>query len=124
MNRYLITIDSLNTLNIDLTSKLDKTSSALDETQSERDELRKQNEQNAELLTKGAKLNAFNFNSEALRYQTFGGSTKSVNRAARAEYYRVPSQLGKTELQEQETRPFSCRLQTLMDKLYTVVQTM
>lgn len=98
MNRYLITIDSLNTLNIDLTSKLDKTSSELDETQSERDELRKQNEQNAELLTKGAKLNAFNFNSEALRYQTFGGGTKSVNRAARAEILSSTFTIGENKI--------------------------
>src|SRR5690554_2475059 len=50
MNRYLITIDSLNTLNIDLNTRLDRTSSQLNLTSTERDELRKQNEQNAELL--------------------------------------------------------------------------
>src|SRR5690554_3173928 len=85
MNRYLVTIDSLNTLNIDLTTRLTETSSALETTQSERDELRLQNEQHAELLTKGAKLNAFNFNTEALRYQSIGSGTRSVNRANRAE---------------------------------------
>ncbi|PWH85653.1 hypothetical protein [Brumimicrobium oceani] len=98
MNRYLITIDSLNTLNIDLTSRLDKTSSELNMTQAERDELRKQNDQNAELLTKGAKLNAFNFVSEALRYQTFGGETKSVNRAARAEILSSTFTIGENKI--------------------------
>ncbi|HLV41005.1 MAG TPA: hypothetical protein VKY37_01905 [Brumimicrobium sp.] len=98
MNRYLVTIDSLNTLNVDLTSRLDKTSSALDETQSERDELRKQNDQNAELLTRGAKLNAFNFNSEAVRYQTFGGSTKAVNRAGRAEVLSSTFTIGENKI--------------------------
>jgi flagellar basal body-associated protein FliL len=98
MNRYLITIDSLNTLNIDLTSRLDKTSSELNLTQAERDELRKQNDQNAELLTKGAKLNAFNFVSEALRYQTFGGDTKSVNRAARAEVLSCTFTIGENKI--------------------------
>lgn len=98
MNRYLITIDSLNTLNIDLTSRLDKTSSELNLTQAERDELRKQNDQNAELLTKGAKLNAFNFVSEALRYQTFGGETKAVNRAARAEILSSTFTIGENKI--------------------------
>jgi hypothetical protein len=98
MNRYLVTIDSLNTLNVDLTSKLDKTSTALGETQSERDELKKQNEQNAELLTKGAKLNAFNFRSEALRYQTFGGDTKDVNRAGRAEVFSSTFTIGENKI--------------------------
>lgn len=98
MNRYLVTIDSLNTLNVDLTSRLDKASSELDMTQSERDELRKENEQNAELLTKGAKLNAFNFTSEALRYQTFGSSTKSVNRAGRAEILSSTFTIGENKI--------------------------
>ena len=98
MNRYLITIDSLNTLNVDLTSRLDKTSSELNLTQAERDELRKQNDQNAELLTKGAKLNAFNFVSEALRYQTFGGETKSVNRAGRAEILSSTFTIGENKI--------------------------
>ncbi len=98
MNRYLITIDSLNTLNIDLTSRLDKTSSELGLTQAERDELKKQNDQNAELLTKGAKLNAFNFVSEALRYQSFGGATKAVNRAARAEILSSTFTIGENKI--------------------------
>lgn len=98
MNRYLVTIDSLNTLNIDLTSRLDQTSSELNLTQSERDELRKQNNQNAELLTKGAKLNAFNFVSQGLRYQTFGGSTKDVNRASRAEVLSSSFTIGENKI--------------------------
>ena len=98
MNRYLVTIDSLNTLNIDLTSRLDQTSTALGETQSERDELRKQNDQNAELLTKGAQLNAFNFTSEALRYQTFGGATKPINRANRSEVLSSTFTIGENKI--------------------------
>ena len=84
MKRYILTIDSLNTLNIDLSSRLDRTSSQLDETTTERDMLKEQNDQNAELLAKGAKLNAFNFNSQALRYR-LNGSTTDVNRAGRAD---------------------------------------
>src|SRR5690554_2661412 len=98
MNRYLETIDSLNTLNINLTHQLDKTTSALDETQTERDELKKQNEQNAELLTRGAKLNAFNFKSVALRYQTIGGNTREVNRAGRAEVLSSTFTIGENKI--------------------------
>lgn len=98
MNRYLETIDSLNTLNINLTHQLDKTTSALDETQTERDELKKQNEQNAELLTRGAKLNAFNFKSVALRHQTIGGNTREVNRAGRAEVLSSTFTIGENKI--------------------------
>ncbi|MEX1191615.1 MAG: hypothetical protein WEA99_06540 [Brumimicrobium sp.] len=84
MKNYLVTIDSLNTLNVNLTSELDRTSNRLSETESERDNLKTQAEQSSELLAKGAKLNAFNFNSVALRYR-INGNTHEVNRAGRVD---------------------------------------
>lgn len=85
MDRYLVTIDSLHNLNTDLNSKLTKTSSELDKTEKERNELKEENEKNANLLNKGAKLNAFNFVSQALRYRLINGNTHDVSRANRAE---------------------------------------
>ena len=97
MKRYIYTIDSLNTLNLDLSNRLDETSTKLNETQSERDELKEQNEQNAELLAKGAKLNAFNFVSEALRYR-LNGNTHSVNRAGRADIVSCTFTIGENTI--------------------------
>jgi|SRR5690554_1859817 len=98
MNRYLVTIDSLNTLNIDLSTRLTETSTVLESTQLERDELRKQNEQSAELITKGAKLSAFNFKTEALRYQRIGSDTKDVNRAKKAEIISSSFSIGENKI--------------------------
>lgn len=84
MKEYLYRIDSLNTLNVNLTSKLDETSSRLTQTESERDQLKEQQQQSEELLAKGGRLNAFNFNSVALRYR-MTGATHEVNRAGRAD---------------------------------------
>lgn len=84
MKNYLYTIDSLNTLNVNLTSELDEKNTRLTETETERDKLKTQAEKNAELLTKGGKLNAFNFNTVALRYR-INGNTHEVNRAGRAD---------------------------------------
>jgi len=84
MKNYLYTIDSLNTLNVNLTSELDKKSNMLSQTEEERDKLKNQAEQSSELLAKGAKLNAFNFNTQALRYR-INGSTHEVNRAGRTD---------------------------------------
>ena len=84
MREYLYRIDSLNTLNVDLTQRLDKTSTELTQTQTERDKLKEQQSQSEELLAKGARLNAFNFNSVGLRYRV-SGSTHEVNRASRAD---------------------------------------
>lgn len=84
MREYLYRIDSLNTLNINLTSELDKTSTRLTQTESERDQLKQQQAQSEELLVKGARLNAFNFNSIGLRYRSTG-TTHEVNRAKRVD---------------------------------------
>lgn len=98
MNRYLVKIDSLNTLNVNLSSELDEKSTALDETQSERDKLKEQNEKNANLLTKGAKLNAFNFKSEGLRYRRLGDGTKDVNKAKRVEVISSTFSIGANKI--------------------------
>jgi uncharacterized protein YoxC len=84
MREYLYRIDSLNTLNVNLTSRLDETSTKLTQTESERDQLREQQAQNEELLVKGARLNAFNFNSVGLHYRA-SGTTTEVNRARRVD---------------------------------------
>lgn len=84
MREYLYRIDSLNTLNVNLTSELDKTSTRLTQTESERDQLKQQQAQSEELLVKGARLNAFNFNSIGLRYRSTG-TTHEVNRAKRVD---------------------------------------
>lgn len=84
MKEYLYRIDSLNTLNINLTSQLDETSTRLTKTETERDDLRQQQKQSEELLAKGGRLNAFNFNSVALRYR-MSGATHEVNRSGRVD---------------------------------------
>lgn len=97
MKRYIHTIDSLNTLNLNLTSRLDETSNELTQTKSERDQLKEQAEQSSELLAEGAKLNAFNFNSEALRYR-ITGNTHSVNRAGRADVLSCTFTIGENKI--------------------------
>ncbi|MDX1653055.1 MAG: hypothetical protein R3277_11215 [Brumimicrobium sp.] len=97
MKNYLYTIDSLNTLNVNLTSELDKTSSQLSETKTERDNLKTQAEKSAELLAKGAKLNAFNFNTKALRYR-MNGNTHEVNRAGRVDVIQTTFTIGENTI--------------------------
>lgn len=99
MKNYLYTIDSLNTLNVNLTSELDKKSNQLSQTETERDNLKTQAERNAELLTKGAKLNAFNFNSAALRYR-INGNTHEVNRAGRTDVISCTFTIGENTIAE------------------------
>lgn len=98
MDRYLVTIDSLNTLNIQLTTQLDETSSALVATTSERDSLRANYEQSTALLTKGAQLNAFNFTTEGMRYKSVGAGTRTTNRANRVEVISSTFSIGENKI--------------------------
>lgn len=84
MRDYLYRIDSLNTLNVNLTTRLDQTTTRLTQTETERDQLKEQQQQSEELLAKGGRLNAFNFNSVGLRYRA-SGTTHEVNRAGRVD---------------------------------------
>ena len=67
MRGYIVQIDSLNTLNLRLTNDLDSTSNALTMTQSERDKYREDAEEKGDLVKKGQKLQAFNFETTALK---------------------------------------------------------
>ncbi len=97
MKEYLYRIDSLNTLNINLTSRLDETTTRLSKTESERDQLRQQQEQSEQLLAKGARLNAFNFNSVGLRYR-LNGTTHEVNRANRVDVISSSFTIGENSI--------------------------
>lgn len=97
MKEYLYRIDSLNTLNVNLTSRLDQTSTKLTQTESERDQLKVQAEQSAELLAKGAQLNAFNFNTLCLRYRA-NGSTTEVSRAGRVDVISSTFTIGENKI--------------------------
>ena len=80
MKSYVVQIDSLNTLNVKLTSALDKTSNELSSTQTERDQYKQEAETSAEQVKKGSKLTAFGFSSVGLRMK-LNNTTEESNRA-------------------------------------------
>jgi chromosome segregation ATPase len=80
MKSYVIQIDSLNTLNVKLTSKLDETTTELSSTQSERDNYKHEAEVNADQVKKGSRLQAFSFSSTGLRMK-LNNTTEETNKA-------------------------------------------
>jgi hypothetical protein len=80
MKGYVRTIDSLNTMNVELKTNLETTSSELSSTISQRDEYKTQAEQNAEQVKKGSKLQAYNFRSVGLRMK-LNNTTEETNKA-------------------------------------------
>jgi hypothetical protein len=67
MKGYVKQIDSLNTLNLKLTSVLDETTTKLNTTTEERDQFKAEAEQKTEQVRKGSRLQAYGFTSVGLR---------------------------------------------------------
>lgn len=97
MRGYVKQIDSLNTLNIKLTSVLDETNTKLTETTTERDTYKKDAEQKSEQLKKGAKLQAYGFNSEALRMK-LNNTTEITTKAKNVIQMRSSFTIGENQI--------------------------
>lgn len=80
MRGYVKQIDSLNTLNLKLTSVLDETTTKLNVTTEERDQFKADAEQKTEQVRKGSRLQAYGFTSVGLRMK-LNDMTEPTNRA-------------------------------------------
>lgn len=80
MKGYVKQIDSLNTLNLKLTSDLDETTTKLTTTTSERDQYKTEAEASAAQVKKGSRLQAYSFTSVGLRMK-LNNTTEVTNRA-------------------------------------------
>jgi hypothetical protein len=78
MRGYIVQIDSLNTLNLQLTSDLQNTNTQLTETTSERDQYKTEAEVNAAKVKKGSRLQAYNFSSVGLRMKLNNTTTETT----------------------------------------------
>jgi len=80
MKSYVKQIDSLNTLNLKLTSDLDQTTSQLTSTSAERDQYKADAEAKGEQVKKGSKLQAYGFTTVGLKMK-LNNTTEVTNRA-------------------------------------------
>jgi len=83
MKGYVKQIDSLNTMNVKLSTDLETKTQELNVTSTERDQYRAQAEESATLVKKGSKLQALGFNSGALRMK-LNNTTEPTNKAKSA----------------------------------------
>jgi len=97
MRGYVMQIDSLNTLNIKLSSNLDETTTRLTETTSERDTYKKESEDKTIQLKKGAKLQAYGFSSQALRMKV-NNTTTETEKAKNAIQLRSSFTIGENSI--------------------------
>lgn len=97
MRGYVKQIDSLNTLNIKLSSSLDETTTKLTETTAERDTYKKDSEDKSLQLKKGAKLQAYSFTSQALRMK-LNNTTTETEKAKNAVQLRSSFTIGENTI--------------------------
>ncbi|MFM7388386.1 MAG: hypothetical protein ACKO5L_09520, partial [Bacteroidota bacterium] len=97
MRGYVKQIDSLNTLNIKLSSSLDETTTKLTETTAERDTYKKDSEDKSLQLKKGAKLQAYSFTSQGLRIK-WNNTTAETEKAKNAVQLRSSFTIGENTI--------------------------
>ena len=88
MRGYIVEIDSLKTLNLNLSNNLESTKTTLSETVSDRDRYKDDAENSAAQVKKGSKLNAYNFSSEGLKMK-MNSTMTPTSRARNTEQIKV-----------------------------------
>lgn len=97
MKGYVRQIDSLNTLNLKLTSDLDVKTTELNQTINERDQFKTEAEKSAEQVKKGSKLQAYNFSSVGLRMK-LNNTTEETNKARNVVQLKSSFTIGENQL--------------------------
>ena len=82
MRSYVVQIDSLNTLNLELELNLTETTNNLNRTTEERDQFKQEVAEKTEQVKKGSKLSAYGFNSGALKSALKAKPTSRARQAA------------------------------------------
>ena len=97
MRGYVKQIDSLNTLNVRLSSDLDTKTQELHVTAGERDGYKQVAEENAAQVKKGAKLQAFSISSSGLRMK-LNNTTESTTKARNCIQFKTAFTIGSNPL--------------------------
>jgi len=97
MKGYLVTIDSLNTLNIHLRADRDSLSHVLSTVTKEKDLIKTKATDLEAIVTKGSVLPAFDLVAEAIRIRG-SGKQSSTNRAKQAEMIKLCGKLGENKI--------------------------
>ena len=97
MKSYVKQIDSLNTMNIKLTSDLDQTTTQLSTTKSERDQFKQEAEEKGEKVKKGARLQAYSIHSSGLRMK-LNNTTEETTKARNTVQFKSSFTLSENSL--------------------------
>ncbi len=104
MKGYVHQIDSLNTLNLKLTSDLDQTRTELSSTSSERDSYKQNAEESAARVKEGSKLQAYGFSTAALRSK-MNSTTTETDKAKNAVQIKSAFTIGANPISDKGNKP-------------------
>lgn len=104
MKGYVHQIDSLNTLNLKLTSDLDQTRTELSSTSSERDNYKQNAEESAARVKEGSKLQAYSFSTAALRSK-MNSTTTETDKAKNAVQIKSAFTIGANPISDKGNKP-------------------
>ena len=104
MRGYVKHIDSLNTLNIKLTSDLDQKTTQLSSTTAERDQFKQIAEEKDAQVKKGSKLSAYGFHSVGLRMK-LNNTTEETNRASKTIQIKSTFTIGSNPITNPGSKP-------------------
>ena len=99
MKGYVRTIDSLNTLNVELRAENADVNRKLSEKETEYEKLSDKNQQLADKVKLGAKLDALNMTAVALK-ERFNNTYRDVNRARNADQIKTCFTIGENQVTE------------------------
>lgn len=109
MKGYLVTIDSLNTLNIALRSDRDSLGEVLSTVTKKRDQLESKATDLEDIIAKGSVLPVRDLVAEAIRIRG-SGKQSSTNRASRAEMIKLCGIVGANKIAEKGKKTFYLRI--------------
>ncbi|MCO5260402.1 MAG: hypothetical protein M9916_09685 [Crocinitomicaceae bacterium] len=104
MKGYVYQIDSLNTLNLKLTSDLDQTRTELTTTTTERDNFKQEAEESKARVKEGSKLQAYGFSSVALRSK-LNNTTAETNKAKGTVQFKSSFTIGANPIATKGMKP-------------------
>jgi myosin heavy subunit len=104
MKGYVYQIDSLNTLNLKLTSDLDQTKTELTNTTTERDNFKQEAETSNARVKEGSKLQAYGFSSVALRSK-LNNTTTETDKAKNTIQIKSSFSIGANPIATKGTKP-------------------
>jgi hypothetical protein len=112
MKHYVRTIDSLNTLNLNLVAEKKQVLKKLDEEKEKQKELEKEKEELKNTIKKGSVLSCFGITAKAYQLKRGGSKESETSKARKTDRIKVSFTLGENKIAKAEEKTIYVRIMT------------